>query len=424
MPESLVVGTLGPGRLLRLAARNLLRNRRRTLLTTVTAGLAVFLLLLMTSLLNGIERQSFDNLIHFQTAHAKIFEAGWFELREELPLEHSLENVEQLLTRAEMIPGVAAAVPRVSFMAYLSDGRDQIPVRGVGIETSASDDRVFRIRQAIVEGDYLEPGSEGLLLGSGLATLFDVAPGDWLTVLVRSRIGVWEALELPVTGILGTGNPLIDQNSFLMPLEDARRMLDMQGRATEIAIRLSPRASERRALKRLKEIFDPQEGLLVAGWREQEADFIALAEAKRSGSAVMLGIFVLLALVGIANTMLMAAFERVREVGMLMAMGMRPASIRRLFWAEGALAGLAGGTFGLLLAAVPILYLSGVGIDFAALYGDMDIGYPVREAVYPSLSAASALLACLGTSILAALATLYPAARASRLNPAAALRHV
>jgi ABC-type lipoprotein release transport system permease subunit len=155
-----------------------------------------------------------------------------------------------------------------------------------------------------------------------------------------------------------------------------------------------------------------------------EGDFMALVQAKRIGQVIILGIFMVLAVVGITNTILMAAYERTREIGMLMAIGLRGSGIRRLFLTEGALTGLLGGAVGSVIAVGLILWLAQVGINFNALYGDIDIGYPVKDSIYPALSGVWVAVGWLFTGVLAALASLYPAARASHNRPVEALRHV
>ncbi len=422
---------LVPGRVpwrqaLRLGARNLLRNRKRTLITAFTVAIAVFLLQLLMGVMVGLERQSYDNLIRYQTGHAKVYRDGYFQEREELPLEPAISDPAEVSARVRAVQGVAAVTPRITFSAQISNGVDQIPIQGIGIQVEGSDDEVFSIPRAVIEGSYLEPGQEGMLLGSGLAELFEVSTGDWLTVLVKTRPGAYEALDLPVRGIVGTGNPAIDQNAFMMPLADAQRMLDMEGDVTELAVRFQAGAGERAPLRRLREQTPPRTE--VKGWREIESDFIDLTVAKRTGQGVFFTIFVILALVGITNTMLMAAFERTSEMGMLMAMGMRSGSVRRLFLTEGALAGLLGGLLGTLLAFALLAWLAPGGIDLSALYGadirEMDIGYPIRDVIYPALMPGPMAAAWLATGLMAALATLYPAVRAGRLDPAEALRHV
>ena len=408
----------------RLGWRNLERNRRRTWITASTVALAVLLLQFSTALLIGVEQQSFDNLINYQTGHAKVYADGYFDLRDEFPLDHVLSDRGDLLAAVQNVPGVAAATPRLTFQAQLSNGMDQIPCLGVGIQIQGSDTDVFRIPQSVVDGEYLAENDEGILLGSGIAENFEVAAGDWLTVLAKTQHGAYEALDLPITGVIGTGNPLIDRNSFLLPLPTAQYILDMDGAATEMAVRFSATARESATLERLNAAIEPSGAFDVKGWREMESDFMALVQAKRMGQVIFLGIFMLLAVVGITNTILMAAYERTRELGMLMAMGLRGTGIRRLFLTEGALTGLLGGAIGTVIAVGLIAWLASVGIDFSALYGDMDIGYPVKDSIYPAMNVFWIATGWLVTGMLAALASLYPAARASRNRPVEALRHV
>jgi len=415
------MGRLSPLATLRLALRNLARNRRRTAITASTVAFSMVLLQFLLALLRGIERQSFDNLIGYQTGNAKVFAAGYFAERDELPLDRTLGDLTALAERVLAVDGVAAAAPELSFQARISDGREQIPALGVGLELGGGGSGVFRLDQAVTSGRYLEPTDEGVLLGNGLAELFGLGPGDWITVLVVTSAGAYEALDLPVLGLVGTGNPAIDRRSVVVPLALAQRMLGLDGRATEVAVRFDD-GRETVVLDRLSRALAAG-GLEVRGWREQEANLMALVESKRAGSGVMVGIFVLLAMVGVTNTILMAAYERTREIGMLMAMGLRGSGIRRLFLAEGAMIGLLGALVGTGLALLVLAALSG-GIDFRALYGDIDMGYPVRDRVYPAVLPALLIGGIVATVVLAALAAVYPAVRAARERPVEALRHV
>ena len=354
--ESPIRGTLRFWPTLRLAWRNLSRSRTRTWITATTVAFAVLLLQVMMALMIGIERQSFDNLINYQTGHAKLYAAGYFEEREDLPLDYMLTGVDAIVEEVRRVDGVAAATSRIVFSAQLSNGIDQIPCFGTGIRTSGDDADVFRLRQAIVDGSYLQSGEEGMLIGMGLAKYFGVSTGDWLTVLTKTRAGAYEALDLPIVGLLGTGNPLIDQSSFLVPLETARYMLDVEGAGTEVAVRFSAASRESAVLRNLTDSFESA-GIVVKGWRDVEEDFIALVQTKRVGQAIFLMIFVIMAVVGITNTILMASFERTREIGTLMAMGLRPGGIRKIFLVEGALTGLLGGAIGSAVALAFIAWL-------------------------------------------------------------------
>jgi len=183
------------------------------------------------------------------------------------------------------------------------------------------------------------------------------------------------------------------------------------------------RGSELATLRRLAAAVESATGVEVKGWRDVEADFMALVESKRGGVVVMLSLFLILAMVGVNNTVLMAAYERTREIGMLMAMGLRGRGVRALFLAEGASVGLLGGLVGTVTALGVLALLSG-GIDFRALYGNVDIGYPVQGRVYPAVEPLRLVVVTIVTALVAALASWHPAAQASRLQPVAALRHV
>ena len=424
MPDNIQPGRLPLMTIFRLAWRNLYRNRRRTWISAVTVAFAIFLLQLSYSMLIGMEDQSFDNLINYQTAHAKLYAEGYFEEREDFSLDYALTDAESVQALMTDVAGVAGASPRITFSAQLSDGSDQLACLGVGIKIEEGDATVFKIPEAVVAGEFLSPGEEGMLLGSGLAEFFEIGVGDWLTVLAKTKNGAYEALDLPVVGLLGTGNPGIDRNSFMIPLETARYMLEMESEATEIAIRYAATAGEDATLGRIRTAVAENESVDVKSWQEVEEDFMALVETKRMSSIIMLGLFVVIAVVGITNTILMAAFERTREIGTLVAMGLRGSGIKKLFLAEGAFMGLLGGAIGTILATGVIGYFSVNGIDLSAMYGDMDTGYPIKDVFYMAFAPSYIIGVWLCTGVLAALASYYPAARASRQQPAEALRHV
>lgn len=424
MGTDLRAGVIGPMLTARLAWRNLRRNRRRTWITAATVALAVLLLQLEVATIIGLEGQSKDNLISYQTGHAKVFAAGYFAERDELPLDRAVTDASGLTLRLEAIPGVSAAAPRVVFAAQLSDGRDQVPCTGIGIDLEAGETDVFRIPQAVTAGTFLSAGEPGLLVGGGLAELFGVSPGGWLTVVAKTRQGAYEALELPIVGLVGTGNPDIDRNSFFVPLATARRMLAMDGGATEIAVRFGAAAGEATTLARVRSALAAEPGLEVLGWRDLEQDYLAMATAERISNGIFLGIFVLLGVVGVANTVMLAVFERTREIGMLMALGLRGAGVRRIFVVEGALLGLLGAAVGTALAICLMIPYAAYGLNLTALYGEIDLGYPVRDRLYGAFDGTALVVVWLLTAVLSGFASFYPAMRASRQRPAEALRHV
>jgi ABC-type lipoprotein release transport system permease subunit len=165
-------------------------------------------------------------------------------------------------------------------------------------------------------------------------------------------------------------------------------------------------------------------GLEVLGWRDLERDYLAMATAERISNGIFLGIFVVLAVVGVANTVMLAVFERTREIGMLMALGLRGSGVRRIFVAEGAMLGLLGAAIGTALAVGLMIPYSAYGLNLTALYGEIDLGYPVKDRLYGAIDGTALGVVWLLTAVLSGFASFYPAMRASRQRPAEALRHV
>jgi len=373
----------------------------------------------------GVGKQSEMNLIENETSHLKIFAEGYKEEQETLPLDISIEQPEKLADEIEQIPHVEHTTHRITFATVLNNGLNDYPCLGIGIAPER-DEQVFNIKNAIVEGgQYLKDGDEKMLLGSKLAEIFEVKQGDYLTVITRTLHDALDAWELEIAGIVNTGNPNIDNAVIYLPLSLVQQSLEMSGKATEIAVKIDD-------MKYLEQVSGDILSKLdrggikseVSRWEELANDFIALHKAKKNGTVLIIAIIVIVAAVGIANTMLMAAFERTREIGVLMALGMKSRDIAWLFLLEGAILGLCGAFIGCLLGGGLTYYFEVYGWDISATYGDMDIGYPVKNYIYADLSVPIIIYTVIFGMAIAMLASLYPARRAAKLEPTEALRYV
>ncbi|HEB85363.1 MAG TPA: ABC transporter permease, partial [Bacteroidetes bacterium] len=345
---------------LRLAFRNLRRNRRRSLLTGIALGLGLFILVLMRGTLDGIQRQSILNLIRYDLAHVKAFAPGYLD--EDFPgLDHVLLSADSLLMKVGVLPGVRSAVVRLTMTGQLISGDRELFVSVVGLDPRR-DRRVFSTLDAVVAGKTLEPGESGALLGESLAAEAGVKPGDLITLLVRSAPGAYDARSLTVRGILATGHPKVDRVTVYLPLSVVRDMARLPGGATEIAVL---GRDERKAGKLRDRLAMDMPGFDWRSWRDLAEDFLALARAKYIGNGLMVAIFAFLAGVAVANTMVMAVHERTREIGAMRAMGFTPGQVGWIFLEEGmALAAIAG-AIALVLGGALVAYLGVKGISLA-----------------------------------------------------------
>jgi len=406
--------------LLKLAFRNIFRNFRRTFFTFIAIAVGLALMLLADSMLQGIDVQSFAKIINYETGHVKIFSLGYQKDKDNLPLDKLIASPAGIVGTLRKNADVAGVTSRVNFRIMLSDRIDEIPAIGIAVNP-ADDESVFELKQAVAQGQFLAGSEEAMLIGDKLAQDFGVGVGDYLTILARTRYDTYQALDLRIKGILKTEDPQIDWYSVVIPLDLGQSSLDLKQGVTEIDIKLKNINDVDRFKNKLaKEI----PGLEIATWKDLAEDVLAISKAKYTGTFTIFFTIVLISLIGISNTILMAAFERVKEIGMMAAMGMKRGEIVKLFVLEGTMIGLLGSLTGCLLGALLVGgWMVPYGIDFSQFMRQMGpIGYRTTGhfvGVWHLIMFPIAFVFGLAVS---ALTSLYPAFVASRMEPSEALR--
>ncbi|MFH1387202.1 MAG: FtsX-like permease family protein [bacterium] len=407
--------------IIRLAWRNIFRNFRRTFLTFLSIALGLAMLIIIDSMLTGIDQESFNKIINYETGHIKIFDRGYRADEENFPLDKAIADPAPLIGKVGLAPEVAGVTSRINFRIMLSDGVDQYPAVGIAVNP-ADDQAVFLLKQAVAKGEFLTGTEEAMLIGEGLAEDFKVDVGDYMTILTRTKYDTYQAIDLRIKGILKTEDPKIDYAAVVIPLGLGQDSLDMGKSVTEIDIKLKDPAMIKEFRDKLaKEL----PGLEVATWQELAADVVAIAQAKRGGTSFVLFSVFIIALIGISNTILLAAFERTREIGMMAAMGMRRGQIIRLFVLEGAMIGFLGSIMGCLLGILINIPFVKYGINWGFIMRDVgDIGYRVTGVSHGIWNINMIVTAFVAGIVISALTSIYPARVASRLEPTEALKRV
>lgn len=414
------------GLMFKLAIRNVFRNRRRSLITfsAVMIGIASFII--MEGFTESIQNQSILMLKKVETAHLKVFLKGYWDERNKEPLKYRISDYSNVLKHIRNLKGVRAVTGRINFQVRMYKGRNEMPCIGTAIDIDGGDKNVFILQDSLVKGKFLTEG-ENVLLGVDIAKLFDAEPGSWVTIEFKDRNGVYDAIQAQVSGIINTGNPEIDQNVVFVPLNLAQERLAMKNEVTEIAVLLNSERKLDRFKKDLASELSKLPGVHqkfeILSWKEQAADFLAFMKADSQGSYIIVYILVVIIIAGIMNTMLMAVFERVREIGTLMALGMTKSQIKRMFLLEGAVIGGIGSIAGMILGLIFMIPFSKNGINIAALYGsDVNMIYLVKNYIYGSIRFTPFLIAFLIGIGVALLASYLPARSAAKLKPVQALR--
>ena len=393
---------------------------------------SIAVLIFMDSMLRGIDEESQRNLVWYETGSGRVVTRAQHDDLDRVALKHELIDYRRVAAALAELD--IANTPRIGFDGEMFFGEGSLPIRLIAIDP-ATDGDVFRLQDTLVAGsDYLEPGSPDLILGAWMADDVGMVLGDIVEVRTRTRHGAMQVLELELVGTLLSPNPTINRGVGFVPLDVAQYDLEMEG-VTEIALGAMPSRFGRpvavptgsflarevdRVSARLGQEFP---GVAAVGWPRLARDYLAMMESERSGNALSLLLVFLIAAVGISNTMLIAAYERIREFGMMRALGMADGALRATMVIEAGLIGCLGSLCGLLLGAVAVYFLVNQGIDMSRFYGDISLGYRVtavfRGAWNPGTMAVAMAFGVLASMVIA----LLPARRALRLDIVQCLRH-
>jgi len=407
-------------RLLRLAWRNVFRHRRRTLITFAAIAFGLGYMIIMDSFMGGFEVYSMRNFVDQEAGHLKVHAAGYRDEENAMPVDIVIDQPAAVMARLRDELGFDRTTPRTWFRGQLSDGTDQLPVVGIGIDT-VTDGRVFDYPATVSRGRFFHDRLE-LLVGQNLAHDMGIDTGDFVTLLARTRAGAWNALDFTVVGLLGTADMFIDMGAVVMPLGTADELLGMDGAVTEIAVRLNGMAAAAPAKKRFEEA--GFSGLEAWTWRELGELVFQITGTKRAGGFLLTMVIIIIATVGIVNTMLMAVMERTREIGTLRALGFGSRQVVGLFLWEGGLIGVFGSVAGVAFGVCASVALGLMRLDMTNLMMGFEKILPMRMILYTEVDPLFVLRAALLGIVVSLLATLLPARRAARIQPAEALRHV
>ncbi len=404
------------GRIWVLAYRDLWRNPRRSQLTMLAVALGLALLMVMNGFIAGILEESLQNSIRLNTGHVQVRAAGYNE--EELSLRGSelLAEPEALAARAAALPGVRAAAPVLWAGAIAATPADSARLRLYGIDTASP---IYEpIRSAMVAGEFLSADDRGgILIGDRLAASLGTGVGERVALTVVDADG--QALEgiFTVRGAFATGIPSYDAAAVLMPLARAQAFTNSPRRASAVIIVLHRRADTAAVAAALG-----GPGLAVYTWEDLNRLLLDTMQTGMAFYMILDAIVILVVAVILANTLLMSVFERIREMGILSALGMKGRQVMQMFLLEATLLGLAGLLLGALIGAAAVGYLAVVGIPIGAAAAVGGSGVAISASVHarfvPGTFAALAA-AMLGIILVAAL---YPAWYAARLEPVEALR--
>ncbi|MBL8449896.1 MAG: ABC transporter permease [Dechloromonas sp.] len=400
---------------MQLAARNVLRHRRRALfaLVIIVGGIVSFLL--AGGFIQWLLISMRESTIHSQLGHIQVVRPGYYEVGISDPYAFLLPPGTEAEDAVRKAPGVVAVTPRLSLTGLVSMGDSTVSFIGDGVDPEGEKDLSTSIR--IARGENLSADDpRGIIMGAGLAANIGVKVGDKLVLMTSTAKGGMNASDVTVRGIFISTAKAYDDAALRVPIALARKLVKVDG-STSWVVLLDDTARTDATLTALSGRMDPKEFQLVP-WRDL-ADFYNKTVTLFSKQVLVVKILIAAIIVlSISNTMSMAVIERTGEIGTAMALGVRRLGVLRQFVLEGLVLGFVGGMTGALLGWLLSLAISSVGIPMPPPPG-MDQGFDAEILVTADLAFDAWFLAVVTTL----LASLFPAWKASRMVIVDALRH-
>jgi ABC-type lipoprotein release transport system permease subunit len=406
--------------LIKIAWRNVWRQRRRTILIAVAMGVTMSLLVFYDGLIVGFEQAIYGNAIQLMGGNIQVHAPGYSEKSSRTPLL-PMENPDQVVQVAESHSDVVMATKRIITGGLVTNREGAFSVSIVGIETD-KEAQISPVAQNISAGRYLNADDGDLIvIGQGLATAMEIGVGDRITMVGTSTHEQTRQRTMTVVGIYDVGVPSVEKTTIYMSLNEAQQLFNLNGQVTEVVISLKQIGQEPGVVNALNRAQLPYE---VATWVTTVPELKQTMDMKTSVMGVFGVIMLGIAAIGILNLLTMAVFERTREIGVLGALGLKPRQITLLFLMEGILIGVVGAVLGAILGTIINGLLGYYGIDYSQFADLTEFTALISGRIYSQLVPLKVLQHALTVAIIAAIAALYPAREAARREPAEALHYV
>ncbi len=401
--------------LVRIALRNLGRTKSRTALSLVSIAVGVMVVILFKGVIDGVWDQLVTGTIRFSSGHVRIVDPEYL-LKEQLmslyyPVDADVAN------QAASVSGVVAASPRIRFSGLISRENQADGVMVTGFDPRR-EEPVSQMSRYLT-GRYMERGAREAVVGGSLLRKQGLTVGDRFTLVFNTAFGSMRGYTLEIVGRVDSGYAWLDEQLFV-DLGLAQAMLEMPGEATEVLVMGSSQRETKALVSALQAGISDRGELSFVPWHSASEMMELMSLAQVIYFVIYLVVLALAAFV-VVNTMVMIVAERIREIGMLAALGLSGGQILLLFLYEGTVLGVLGSLVGGLLGGVLLRVLSTTGITMDGM-DTIDPQYFITPTIYPVFSW-TLLLLMMGAGVVVTMAAVWlPARRAARLEPTQALR--
>jgi ABC-type lipoprotein release transport system permease subunit len=413
----------GP-KLATIAWRNLWRQKRRTFLTLVSIAFGGFMAVMMMGMQDRVFADFVDTAARLGAGHVVIQHHEYLDTP---GLARTVQNTTAIRELASQDSRVHRSVARIMGQAMLATAHESFGAVFIAYDPQSEDEDTFSFIEGVEKGElYATAVDKGLVLGKVLASNLGAELGDKIVYTMMDKHGEIVAGMGRLSGTIGTGSPGADGSLFLLPLDTAREVL---GYADDEATHVGLYLHDNRNSQLVAASIAPQvgDGQVALSWDVVAPDLKAFVTMKKGGGYFFLIIIAVLVTAGIFNTLFMSVMERVREFGILIAIGYSSGQIFRMVMWESVFLAILGLFFGGLITYFPYRSLEENGIDMSEIYANQDVsiggvGFDTHMpfGIYPE--SAMVIVCCIIIATLSA--GLYPAWKAGRVEPVDSIKLV
>lgn len=400
-----------------IAARNLARNRRRALTALLTIAAGVIAMVLADGFIQWIYWAMREATIQSQLGHIQIVRPGFHQAGAASPYNYLLPAKSPVRDAVEASPGVKLVAPRMAVTGLISHGDTTVSFIADGVDPK-KEARLSKALRIVKGRDLSGANTQEVILGRGLARTLGVGPGATIALLATSSSGGINAVEARVSGLFVSANQAYDDAALRLPIGLAQTLLRAEGAHSWLVL-LEETEQTDAFLEQFRTRFPVGDTRLEFVPWYAHADFynktVALFSQQMRVLRLIIGFIIILS---ISNMLVMNVLERTGEIGTLLAVGFRRSKVMQFFAVEGLLLGLIGGAAGVLAGYGLAELISFIGIPMPPPPG-MEEGFTAEIRITLPVLANAFVIAFVTT----ALAGLYPAWKASRLDIINALRH-
>lgn len=396
--------------ILKIAFKNIFRNHRRTFLTSLGITIAVGATIFGKSFIDGEFVPIIQNVSDMETGHIKIVKKEYKEKERMMPINYTLNYIE-LENKISKIKNVKLIRPRIKFGTLIAKG-DNESDGVIGFSILPDREKEF----VLIKGKSLNKGE--ILISKKFADKFNINKNDTLVLITQTVYGYLNGISLLVKDFYETDIDYIASNIVFLHLNDAQKLLAMDSsRTVEILIYCKDLGSSLKVSKEIKSFLS--DDYFLSNWQEGET-LLSMLKVSFSVMGLVFLIIFFLASIAIINTMIMALYERKKEIGMMKSLGLRSEKIFLIFFFETAIIGLIGTLMGIILGSSITFVFSKVGFDYSAALKDIQI--PIVPVIYPALTITNVLIGFILGILTSSLSSLFLINRIKGVNPVEILR--